>query len=113
MKAFEKSRKESKKKFLKEKQDKRKNSEFTPAREVNTANSNPNTWYKRKDTRQIIRYKYSKKDYYSYKYTKPKKDSKLVLVMNTSALVTESWKTAMPVFFEISEVSLLQRALCI
>lgn len=40
MEVSEKSDKEKKKKFLNEKQDKRKNLEFNPATRVNTTNSN-------------------------------------------------------------------------
>lgn len=74
--ASEKNLQEKKKKFLKAKWEKKKDSESTPVIRVNTSNPNPLGRQKKKDISQIICYNCSKKDHFVRKYTKPRKDPK-------------------------------------
>lgn len=76
MEAFEKNCKEKKKKFLKEKQEKRKDLESILATGVNTTNSNQIEGYRRKDTCQVVYYICSNKDEFAWKCIKLRKDLK-------------------------------------
>lgn len=65
MKGAEKNWKEKKKKYLRKKQEKRKNSDFTSGISVNITNSNFISQNKRKNPSQIVYYNYNKKDHFT------------------------------------------------
>lgn len=75
MEVSKKNCKERKKKYLKKKWNKRKNSEFTLVISINTTNLNSTYENKKKDISQIICYNCSKKGHFSQEYSKFKKDS--------------------------------------
>lgn len=95
---------------MKEKREKKKDLDSTPATKVNTINLNSTSGSKKKTPSQIFYLQCNKKDHFACNDTELKKCKKLVFVLVTSTSMTEPRKKAMPKVFGTLKVILLQRS---